>query len=97
MPANGHMEQETRYGITSLAPDRASSQHLLQLTRRHWGIENGLHYRRDTTLHEDQTLMSQPTQAEVVAVLNNFIIGLARKLGFHNLASAIGAYLRNYL
>lgn len=100
----GIWSQETRYGITSLAPDRASSQHLLQLTRRHWGIENGLHYRRDTTLHEDQTRMSQPMQAEVVAVLNNFIIGLARKLGFHNLASAqrcfdaaIGAELRNYL
>jgi hypothetical protein len=43
-------------------------------------------------------------QAQVMAVLNNFIIGLARKLGFHNLASAqrcfdaaIGAELRNYL
>jgi len=39
-----------------------------------------------------------------MAVLNNFVIGLARKLGFHNLASAqrrfdaaIGFQLGNYL
>jgi len=100
----GKWSQETRYGITSLTPDRASARRLLLLTRGHWGIENGLHYRRDTTLREDQTRMSHSTQAQAMAVLNNFIIGLARKLGFHNLASAqrcfdaaIGAELRNYL
>ncbi len=100
----GSWSQETRYGITSLAPDRASGRRLLQLTRCHWGIENGLHYRRDTTLREDQTRMSYSGLAQAMAVINNFIIGLARKLGFHNLASAqrhfdaaISAALRNYL
>lgn len=85
----GELTEETVYGITSLTADRASAQRLLQLTRDYWGIENGLHYRRDTTLHEDQTRMSQATQAEVVAVLNNLIIGLAEKLGFSNLAAAL--------
>lgn len=84
----GELTEETVYGITSLTPERASAERLLQHTRCHWGIENGLHYRRDTTLHEDQTRMSQPTQAEAVAVLNNFVIGLVKKLGFNNLASA---------
>ena len=84
----GEITEETAYGITSLTPERASAERLLQLTRNHWGIENGLHYRRDTTLREDQTRMSQPTQAETVAVLNNFIIGVARKLGFTNVAAA---------
>lgn len=84
----GHWSQETRYGITSLPPDRASACHLLQLTRNHWGVENGLHYRRDTTLREDQTRMKHANQAQSTAVLHNFIIGLARKLGFCNLASA---------
>jgi predicted transposase YbfD/YdcC len=100
----GQWRHETSFGITSLTPERASSQRLLQLVRRHWGIENGLHYRRDTTLREDQTRISQPNQAEVMAVLNNFVIGLARKLGFHNLASAqrrfdavIAAELSNFL
>jgi len=100
----GGARNETSYAITSLPPERASSQRLLELTRRHWGIENGLHYRRDTTLQEDQTRISHPQQAQVMAVLNNFVIGLVRKLGFHNLASAhrrfdaaIGFQLGNYL
>lgn len=88
----GQITEETAYGITSLTPERASAQRLLQLTRHHWGIENGLHYRRDTTLREDQTRISQPTQAETVAVLNNFIVGLARKLGFNNLAAALRCF-----
>lgn len=100
----GEWRQETAYAITSATPERASSQDLLQFTRLHWGIENGLHYRRDVTLQEDQTRISHPQQAEVMAVLNNFIVGLARKLGFCNLASAlrrfdaaIGFQLGNYL
>ena len=100
----GNWSQETRYGITSLTPERASSRRLLQLVRGHWGIENGLHYRRDTTMREDQTRMSHSTQAQVMAVLNNFAIGLARNLGFDNLASAqrcldaaISAALRDFL
>ena len=100
----GAWRHETSYAITSLTPERASSQRLLELTRLHWGIENGLHYRRDVTLREDQTRISHRQQAEVMAVLNSLVIGLARKLGFHNLASAqrrfdaaIGFQLGNYL
>lgn len=100
----GAWREETSYAVTSLPPERATSRRLLEFTRLHWGIENGLHYRRDTTLQEDQTRISHPQQAQVMAVLNNFIIGLARKLGFHNLASAqrrfdaaIGFQLANYL
>lgn len=51
------------------------------------GIENGLHYRRDKTLNEDAIRMSNCNQAQVIAVLNNFIVGLANKMGFSNLAS----------
>lgn len=101
---SGTWRHETSYAITSLPPERACSQRLLALTRHHWGIENGLHYRRDTTLQEDQTRISHPHQAQVVAILNNFVIGLVRKLGFHNLASAqrrfdaaISFHLGNYL
>ncbi len=32
--------------------------------------------------------MTNKVQAEVMAVLNNFIVGLVRKLGFNNLAAA---------
>lgn len=104
MLRTGKWRQETAFAITSLTPEGASSQDLLRFTRLHWGIENGLHYRRDTTLREDQTRISHPQQAQVTAVLNNLVVGLARKLGFCNLASAhrrfdaaIGFQLGNYL
>ena len=84
----GEISVETVFGITSLPKERASAQQLLEWTRAYWGIENGLHYRRDKTLAEDGTRMSNVKQAEVIATLNNFIVGLMSKLGFTNLASA---------
>ncbi|MGH7927958.1 MAG: ISAs1 family transposase [Candidatus Binatia bacterium] len=84
----GVITAETVYGITSLPAQRASAEQLLEWTRAYWGIENGLHYRRDKTLAEDATRISNRQQAQVLAVLNNFIVGLAAKLGFSNLAAA---------
>lgn len=79
---------EVIYGITSCPPTMASAEQLLQWTRHYWGIENGLHYRRDVTLHEDATKISQPSLAQTMAVINNFVVGLSQKLGYSNLASA---------
>ena len=83
---------ETVFGITSLPPERGSAKQLLALTQNYWGIENGLHYRRDVTLQEDATRMTDDNQSEVMAILNNFIIGLNSKLGFDNLASSQRAF-----
>lgn len=79
---------EETYGVTSLPADRASASQLLDFTRQHWQIENGLHYRRDVTLQEDGTRMSNKQQARTMAVLNSFIVGLVNKLQFSNLAFA---------
>jgi uncharacterized protein YdaU (DUF1376 family) len=84
----GEISEETVYGITSLSPQSGSAQQILEWTRSYWGIENGLHYPRDKTLREDSIRMSNDKQAEVTAILNSFIVGLAKKLGFSNLASA---------
>jgi len=84
----GEMTEETAYGITSLTQEKATAEQMLCWTRDYWGIENGLHYRRDTTLREDAIRMSNDNQAQVMATLNNFIIGLASKLSFKNLAAA---------
>src|SRR5438309_7069908 len=46
----GKTKTQVRYGITSLPAHLANPQRLLELTRGRWGIENGLHYRRDVTL-----------------------------------------------
>ena len=83
---SGHMSCEIVYGVTSCSPERVSAEQLLAWIRQYWGIENGLHYRRDVTLHEDQTRFSLPNLAKSMAAINNFVIGLVRKLGLTNLA-----------
>jgi hypothetical protein len=87
-PAQGKETTELFYGITSLAYQPGSAAELLEWSRQHWGIENGLHYRRDVTLREDDTRMSDTHQARVLATINNFVVALARCLGIDNLASA---------
>jgi len=86
--ATGKREQEVVYGLTSLPSDRASAADLLALSRAHWGIENGLHYRRDVTFHEDAIRLTQGHAGHVLAALNNLVIGLLCRAGFTNHAAA---------
>jgi len=79
---------KTHYGITSLAPMEADAQRLLALTRGHWAIENGLHYRRDVTFQEDSCRMKSYRAAEALAVCNNLALGLIRHAGWNNVAEA---------
>jgi hypothetical protein len=73
--------------MISLQPSQVTAKQLLAWVQSYWGIENGLHYRRDVTLGEDALRMTNEVHAQLMAILNNFIIGLVRKLGFHNLAT----------
>lgn len=84
----GRESRQTVYGFTSCPPALADANQLLEWTQRYWAIENGLHYRRDVTLHEDATRTTRSRVAKALAILNNFLIGLMHKLGFNNLASA---------
>lgn len=85
---DGKETVEVIYGFTSCAPKTSSAAQLLSWTRAYWGIENGLHYRRDVTLREDATRTSQTTLAKVLATINNLIVAIARKLNYSNLAEA---------
>jgi predicted transposase YbfD/YdcC len=76
------------YGLTSRPPERSSPQQLLELTRTYWGIENGLHYRRDVTLHEDTTRLTLGNAGRNMATLNNLIIGLCLRVHGSNVAQA---------
>lgn len=76
------------YGLTSLAPQEAAPERLLSLVRRYWGIENGLHFRRDVTLHEDDTRLMVANSGHNMAILNNLVIGICLHNGFDNLAKA---------
>ncbi len=86
--ATGERQTERVYGVTSLKAGQASPERLLQLNRAHWGIENGLHYRRDVTLHEDAMHTKTTAVAHCMATLNNLVIGLTRGHAWTNLAKA---------
>lgn len=87
-PLTGRQTLDVVYAITSCSPAQTSADQLLAWIRNYWGIENSLHYRRDVTLREDAMRIGQPSLARAVAGINNLLIGLSRKLGYTNLASA---------
>jgi predicted transposase YbfD/YdcC len=95
--STGKHRSEVSYGITSLTREEASAERLLEIVRRHWGIENGLHYRKDKTLREDYCRLRRGEAAQVMAVINNLIIGLVLRQGISNLAAARRSYSANPL
>ena len=62
--------------MTSLSREEITPKNLLKKIRAYWGIENGLHYRRDVTLREDHTRMTKANAGRIMACLNNLVIGL---------------------
>ncbi len=88
---NGHSiktSDQVEFGITSLTRQKAPPLTLLNIRRTHWGIETGLHYRRDVTLREDATRMTLGNAAKIMASLNNLILSLIRQANFWNAAQA---------
>jgi predicted transposase YbfD/YdcC len=86
-------EIEVVFGITSLARQQAGPRRLLELSRAHWGIENGLHGVRDGTLKEDASRVRKGSAAEVMGALSNIVIFLFDRLGHRSAASATGHYV----
>jgi hypothetical protein len=81
----GRTSYEVRYGVTSLPASVADATRLLVVARSEWGIENGLHYRRDVSLQEDAGQLRRGTGPQVMAALNNTVIGLLHQHGERNL------------
>jgi predicted transposase YbfD/YdcC len=90
--ASGKTTESVRYEVTSLTAAEASPTRLIALTRGHWGIEGGLHQRRDVTLGEDRSQVRQGQAPQVLACLNNVVVGLAAQVGEANLAAARRAF-----
>ena len=84
----GQTRHEILYGITSLSAEQAPPGQLLEMLRSYWGIENGLHYRRDVSLHEDQTRFTKHSAAHIMSIINNIVIALITKAGFPFVPSA---------
>jgi len=72
----GEIQEQIEYGFTSLMREEITPLQLLAKTRSYWGIENGLHYRRDVTLREDYTRLTKGKAGHAMACLNNLILGI---------------------
>jgi predicted transposase YbfD/YdcC len=74
----GKQSGETVYAVSSLSRERASPAALLALNRQHWGIENQLHWRRDTALAEDACQIRTDNAPQALAALRNTVLRLLR-------------------
>jgi predicted transposase YbfD/YdcC len=85
----GKTTVEVVHGISSLSPQRADAQRLLELTRGHWGIENQLHYRRDVTLGEDASRVRKGVAPQVMAALRNSVLHVLSDVAAPSIAAAL--------
>ncbi len=88
----GEETKKTFYGITSVPRKHADAEHILDLKREHWFIENRLHYRRDVTLGEDASQVRSHGAPEVIAALNGGLLALLDFLGVRNVAKQMRHY-----
>jgi predicted transposase YbfD/YdcC len=97
---------ETRYYISSLAADTPQlARTALHAVRRHWSIENELHWLLDIAFREDDCRIRQGHAAENMAVLRHIALNLlkqetSQRLGLKNkrlLAGWNNTYLEKVL
>lgn len=73
----GPPSDEISYYVTSLGLEEMDDKELIQVLRDHWSAcENGAHYRRDVSLHEDACHVSKRGAAQVLSTLRNLGLGL---------------------
>lgn len=87
-PATRKKELLVSYGITSLAPEAADAALLRDYWRRHWAIENGLHWVKDTLLNEDACQVTAGGGAAALGFLRGALTALYRHSGFSSMATA---------
>jgi predicted transposase YbfD/YdcC len=75
----GRIYKETHevvFAVTTLTPEEATPEQLLQLARDHWSIENGQHHRRDRTQDEDRCTVSETRSARNLSLFRSLAIFL---------------------
>jgi predicted transposase YbfD/YdcC len=82
----GKKTVEVVYLITS--DRKASPETLAAWVRRHWHIENKLHWVRDVTCQEDKSLVRTGNAPRVMASLRGLAISILRLDGHANIAAA---------
>jgi len=73
---NGIEKRDVRYYISSL---RRNGPQFARAVRRHWGIENSLHWSLDMTYREDESRVRHRTFAENLSWLRRMTLGLIKQ------------------
>jgi predicted transposase YbfD/YdcC len=74
--------------VTSLPAARTGSADIHSYVRGHWGIENKVHWVRDTTWREDAHQAYTGNGARSMAILRNLALGLFRLNGLNKIKEA---------
>jgi predicted transposase YbfD/YdcC len=72
----GFKTQDRRFYISSCEP---SAKRLLNATRKHWGVENSLHWTLDVTFREDESRIRKEAAAENYAIFRHIALNIIRK------------------
>ena len=77
----GQGTREIAYGLTSLGAEQAGPDELLDIVRRHWEVENRVHYVRDFSYDEDRCRAAAGHLPQNLAALSNAAISIVRVMG----------------
>lgn len=72
----GKSTTQTRYYISSLD---ATAEQFNKIIRKHWGVENELHWIMDVAFGEDQCRKRKGNEAMNFAIIRRFVLNLLRK------------------
>ncbi len=73
---DGKESKDTRYYISSLV---SNAERILQIVRKHWAIENELHWVLDVALNEDRSRVRKDQSPENLAVLRHIALNLIKQ------------------
>ena len=72
---NGKLTQTTHYVVMS---KRLPAWRMMSITRRHWGIENHLHWHLDVVFHEDDARTRKDHAPGNLAVIRRMALDMLR-------------------
>jgi predicted transposase YbfD/YdcC len=93
--ATGKEVISMRWFITSRQPHEASPEYLAHLVRKHWTVENNIHWLKDAVFKEDRSRQRNPNAAQALGLLRTALLAPVRKAGHHSLTHATEDFAAN--
>ena len=94
-PDGNRLIKEYAYILTTLRTKRATPEAIYTHVRQHWGIENKIHYVRDTAFREDACQAHTGNGPQNLATIRNLVLGLLRLHGVTKIAKTLRSISRD--